>query len=131
MDNYLVQTRSQARSSGIKVPEVHYMRKNLDPNIKPEKQYANPIRGSVVKLYIGQGRAGLNIINQTINQPSELTENSWQDQNRNSKNKLVHSKDPVHTINNADTEMTHIRPLIPDVPFYPGLSYRPPPNLLD
>ena len=35
--SYLVQTRSQARSSGIKLPEVHGMRKNLDPNIKLEK----------------------------------------------------------------------------------------------
>ena len=24
--------------------------------------------------------------------------------------------------------MTHIRPLIPDVPFYPGPTYRPPPK---
>ena len=36
-ENYLVQTRTQARSSGIKLPEVHGMEKNLDPNIKPEK----------------------------------------------------------------------------------------------
>ena len=36
-ENYLVQTRSQARSSGIKLPEIHGMGKNLDPNIKPEK----------------------------------------------------------------------------------------------
>ena len=34
IDSYLVQTRSQARSDGIKLPEVHCMRKNLDPNIK-------------------------------------------------------------------------------------------------
>ena len=47
IDSYLVQTRSQARSSGIKLPEVHGMRKNLDPNIKSEKQHANPIKGSV------------------------------------------------------------------------------------
>ena len=39
MDSYLVQTRSQARSSGIKLPEVHGMRKNLDPYIKLEKQH--------------------------------------------------------------------------------------------
>ena len=32
-----MQTRSQARSSGIKLPEVYGMRMNLDPNIKPEK----------------------------------------------------------------------------------------------
>ena len=35
--SYLVQTRLQARSSGIKLTEVHGMRKNLDPNIKLEK----------------------------------------------------------------------------------------------
>ena len=34
----------------------------------------------------------------------------------------------MHTINNADTGMTHTRPLIPDVPFHPGLTYRPPPK---
>ena len=35
--SYLVQTGSQVRCSGIKLPEVHGMRKNLDPNIKLEK----------------------------------------------------------------------------------------------
>ena len=59
IDSYLGQTRSQARYSGIKLPEVHGMRKNLDPNIKPEKQHANPIKGSVIKPHIGHGRAGL------------------------------------------------------------------------
>ena len=78
-ENYLVQTRSQARSSEIKLPEVHGMGKNLDSNIKPEKQHANPIKGSVVKPCRGQGRAGLkrrrsDPINQTINPPSELSQ---------------------------------------------------------
>ena len=36
IDSYLVQTRSNVRSSGIKLPEAHGMRKNLDPNIKLE-----------------------------------------------------------------------------------------------
>ena len=40
-EKYLVQTRYQAKSSGIKLPKVHGMRKNLDLNIKPEKQHAN------------------------------------------------------------------------------------------
>ena len=57
MENYLVQTRSQAKSNGIKLPEVHGMGKNLDPNIKPEKQHANHIKGSVVKPHTGQGRS--------------------------------------------------------------------------
>ena len=79
IDSYLVQTRSQARSSGIKLPDIHGVRNNLDHNIKPEKQHANSIKGSVVKPHIGQGRAGLkrkrsDPINQTINPPSEL---SW------------------------------------------------------
>ena len=44
VENYLVQTRFQTRSSGIKLPEVHGVGKNLDSNIKPEKQHANPIK---------------------------------------------------------------------------------------
>ena len=33
---YLVQTRSQAKERGIKVPEVHGMKKGVDPNLRPE-----------------------------------------------------------------------------------------------
>ena len=57
-EKYLIQTRSQAKSSGIKLPEVHVMRKNLDPNLKPEKQHAIPKQGSMERPCIGQGRAG-------------------------------------------------------------------------
>ena len=76
-ENYLVQTRSQARSSGIKLPDIHGVGRNLDPNIKAEEQHANPIKGSIEKPHIGQGRAGVrrkrpDPINQTIIQPSEL-----------------------------------------------------------
>ena len=79
IDSYLVQARSQARSSGIKLPEVHGMEKNLGPNIKLEKQHTNPIKGSAIKPHIGQGRTGLkrkrsDPINQTINPPSELSQ---------------------------------------------------------
>ena len=44
-ENYLVQTQSQTKSSGIKLPEVHGMRKNLNPNILPEKEHTNVIKG--------------------------------------------------------------------------------------
>ena len=54
-----MQTRSQARPIGIKLPEVHGVRKNLDPNMKLERQHANPIIGSVVMPCIGQCRARL------------------------------------------------------------------------
>ena len=134
IDSYLVQTRSQARSSGIKLPEVHGMRKNLDPNIKPEKQHATSIKGSVVKPHIGQGRAGLkrkrsDPINQPFNQPSELSQKiPGKTEIKTGKTNQAHSKDPMHIINNADVGMTHTKPLIPDVPFHPGLNYRPPPK---
>ena len=58
-ENYLVQTRSQARSTGIKLPETHGMGKNLNPNKKPEKQHANSLKGSIEKPHKSQDRAGL------------------------------------------------------------------------
>ena len=119
IDSYLEQTRSQTRSSRIKLPEVHSMRKNIDPNIKPEKQHANGIKGSVVKLHIGQHRAGLKRkgADPTIhisNPPSELSQKiPGQTKIETGKTNLVHSKDPTHTIKNANAGMTHTRPLIP------------------
>ena len=113
------------------------MRKNLDPNILPEKQHPNPIKGNTEKPCIGQGRAGmrrrrrrrLSPINQTINPPSELSQKipgvtEIETRITNHANSTV----PIHSINNANGWMTHTRPLIPDVPFYPGPTYRPPPK---
>ena len=57
-EKYLVQTRSQAKSSGTKLPEVHGMGNNLDPNLKPEKQHAILKHGSMERPCLGQGRAG-------------------------------------------------------------------------
>ena len=34
----------------------------------------------------------------------------------------------MHSVNNVDEGMTHTRLFIPDVPFHPGLTYRPPPK---
>ena len=110
------------------------MGKNLDPNIKPEKQHANPIKDSVVKPHIGQGKAGLkrkrpDPINQTINPPSEMSQKtSGETKIGTGKTIQIHSKDPMYSANNVDEGMTHTRPLIPDVPFHPGPTYRPPPK---
>ena len=41
-DKYLIQMRSQAKSSGIKLLEIHGMRKNLNPKPKPEIQHTLP-----------------------------------------------------------------------------------------
>ena len=45
--NYLIQTRSQAKYSGVKLLEVHGMGKNLDPSLKPEKQHTLLSRSSL------------------------------------------------------------------------------------
>ena len=41
-DEYLVQTRSQAKSSSIKILEIHGTNKGLDPHVKPGKQRPLP-----------------------------------------------------------------------------------------
>ena len=79
MKKYLIQTRSQAKSNGTKLPEVHGVGKNLDPNLKPEKQHAIPKHGSKERLHVGQGRAGSrrkrpDPINQLINKASNLSQ---------------------------------------------------------
>ena len=40
----------------------------------------------------------------------------------------VHTKDLMHSINNASGKIPNNNPLIPDVPFHPGPVYRPLPN---
>ena len=42
---FLIQMHSQAKMSGTKLPEVHRIRKELDPNLRPEKQHAMPKKG--------------------------------------------------------------------------------------
>ena len=75
-EKYLIQTHSQAKTSGTKLPEVHRVRKELNPNLRPEKQHAMPKQGITEKLQIGQGRAGLRRRRPEpdhINQPSDVT----------------------------------------------------------
>ena len=66
-DKYLVQTRSQVRSSGIRLPEIHGTNKGLDPHVQPGKQMSFPIQTvnkgmpthPIPNPRIGQGRGGL------------------------------------------------------------------------
>ena len=49
---YLVQTRSQAKERGIKVPEVHGTKKGLDPNLRPEwlvRKSQKPVENSKIE----------------------------------------------------------------------------------
>ena len=61
---YLVQTRSQGKSSSIPLPEVHKVDKGIDPNIRLEKQVIKPIISDAndipqIKSRLGQGRTGI------------------------------------------------------------------------
>ena len=78
-NKYLIQTRSQAKSSGVKVQEIHGVNKGLNRHVKYERQkplpslptHSTPITNlaqpvnkglptqSIPKPRIGQGRAGL------------------------------------------------------------------------
>ena len=110
------------------------MRKNLDPNLKPEIQHAIPKQGSKERLCIVQGRAGsrrkrLDPINQSINEPSNLSQKiPGRTGIETRKTNHMHTKDLTHSINNANGKMTNNNSLIPDVPFHPGPVYRSPPK---
>ena len=69
-DRYLVQTRSQVKSSDIKLPKIHDAHKGLDPHVQPGKQRSfpalpiqiidkGPLTHPIPKPRIGQGRARL------------------------------------------------------------------------
>ena len=47
---YLIQTQSQAKCSGIKLPEVHGVGKSLNPYLRPEKQNTFPKQGNLERL---------------------------------------------------------------------------------
>ena len=74
-EKFLIQMHSQAKTSGTKLPEVHRIGKELNPNLRPEKQHAMPKKGVTERLHIGQRRAGLRRQQEPdhINQPSDVT----------------------------------------------------------
>ena len=112
------------------------MRKNLDPNLKPEKQHAITKNGSMERPCIGQGRAGSRRkrpypINQSINKTSNLLQKiPGRTEIATRKTNNVHSTDLTHSINNANGKMLNRDPLITDVLFHPGPVYKPPPELI-
>ena len=81
-NKFLIQTCSQAKMSGTKLPEVHRVRKELNPNLRPEKQHAMPKKGMTEKPCISQGRAGLrrkhvpDCINQHFDETRRIPERS-------------------------------------------------------
>ena len=95
---------------------VHGMGKNLDPNLKPEKQHTIPKQGSMERPCIGQGRAGsrrkrFDPINHSINQPSNLSQKiPGRTEIETGKTNHMHTKDLTHSISNIGGKMTNNSP---------------------
>ena len=120
--------QSQAISSGIKLPEVHGMRKNLDPNLRPEKQHTFPKQGNLERLYIDQGtaRSKRKKPDQAIKQPSNLSQKiPGRTKMETRKTNSTHTKDPTHSINNANDRIVNNNPFMPNAPFHPDPLLRP------
>ena len=82
------------------------MGKNLDHNLKPEKQHGIPKQGNMERPHIGQGRAGSrrkrpDPINQSINEPSNVSQKiPGRTEIETRKTSHAHTKDLIHSISN-------------------------------
>ena len=89
------------------------MGKNLDPNIKPEKQCAISKQGSMERLHVGQERAGPrrkrpDPINQPINQQSNVSQKiPGRGEIETRKTNHIHTKDLTYSVNNVSGKMTN------------------------
>ena len=125
-EKFLIQMCSQAKMSGTKLPEVHGIRKVLDPNLRPEKQHTMPKKGITEKLHIGQGRAGLRRKPEPdhINQPSDVTRRISE------RSKIVTGKtnSPQHTNGVHDRGINNDKSFPPDVLLHPDPPHKPLPK---
>ena len=99
--------------NGTKLPEVHRVRKELNP-----KQHTMPRKGMTEKLHIGQGRAGLRRKHAPdhINQPFDVTRRIPE-----------RSKTTTGIINNPQhTSTVHDRGISNDKSFSPDVLLCPP-----
>ena len=123
---YLVQMHSQAKPSGTKLLEVHGVEKSLNPNLRPEKQHAITKQRKPERPQMGQGRVGSkrrkpNPISQTINQPSDVT------QEIPGRTKIVTGKtNSIHSTNSSSDRFINNNPFMPDVPFHLDLLLKNP-----
>ena len=112
-EKFLIQTCSQAKTSGTKLPEVHGVRKELNPNLRPEKQHTMPQKGMTERPHIGQGRAGLRRKHEPdcIDQPSDVTRRI----SERSKIATGKTNNPQHTNAMHDRGINNDKSFSPDV----------------
>ena len=103
--------------SGTKLPEVHRVRKELNPNLRPEKQHTMPQKGMTEKLHIGQGRAALRRRHapDCINHPFGVTRRIPE----RSKMATGITNNPQHTSATCDRGINNDKSFSPHVLLYP------------
>ena len=116
-NKFLIQTCSQAKTSGTKLLEVHSIRKELNPNLRPEKQHTMPKKGMTEKPCIGQGRAGLRRKHtpDCIDQPFDVTRRIPE----RSKTAAGITNNPQHTSAMCDRGINNDKSFSPDVLLHP------------
>ena len=122
-EKFLIQMRSQAKTSGTTLPEVHGVRKKLDPNVRPEKQHALPKKEVTEKPCIGQGRAGLRRKPEAdcITQSSDVTGRILE----RSKIATGKTNSQQHTSTMHDRGINNDKSFPPDVPLLPCSVHEP------
>ena len=116
-NKFLIQTHSQAKTSGTKLLELHRVRKELNPNLRPEKQHTMPKKGMTEKPCIGQGRAGLRRkhVPDCTNQPFDVTRRIPE----RSKMATGLTNNPQHTSAMCDRGINKDKSFSPDVLLHP------------
>ena len=116
-NKFLIQICSQDKTSGTKLLEVHGVRKELNPNLRPEKQHAMPKKGMTEKPHIGQRRAGLRRKHKPdpINQPFDVTRRIPE----RSKMATGIANNPQHTSTVCDWGINNDKSFLPDVLLHP------------
>ena len=122
-EKFLIQMCSQAKTSITKLLEVHGVRKELNPNLRPEKQHAMPKTGMTERPHMGQGRAGLRRKHEPdcINQSSDVTRRISE------RSKIVTGKtnNPQHTNGTHDRGINNDKSFSPDVLLHPDPLHKP------
>ena len=116
-NKFLIQTHSQAKTSSTNLLEVHRVRKELNPNLRPDKKHAMPKKGMTKKPHIGQGRAGLRRKHapDCIDQPFDVTRRIPE------RSKMVTgtTNNPQHTSTTHDRGINNDKSFSPDVLLHP------------
>ena len=120
---FLIQMHSQAKTSGTTLPEVHGVRKKLDPNVRPGKQHPLSKKEVTEGPHVGQGRAGLRRKPEAdcITQSSDVTGRILE------RSKIATGKTniPQHTSATCDRGINNDKSFPPDVPLLPHPVHEP------